>query len=324
MAGTVSIIIPAYNRLGELIECLRSIEGQSYKDREIVVVDDGSDDGTAERISAEFPDVRVLKTPGRCGPAHARNLGLRAARGEFVLFLDSDTEFPDSETIARMVAAVERDPSIGLVGGEISVSAGAPGEAYGRNVALNGASRRVVARPGQPVVCDYLATCNCFGRRSVMVQIGGFDPYYVFGAEDNDFCTRVRRLGLRCVASYETAVKHKQSPRGRNPDETRRYHETRVRRQMKLAGRRVILGLLLDLARAAIFYVILPLKLIMKMLRREPLRRENLLGGWLLVRPYLVNWARRKEIARSRNLNFLDDAEIERFVRRAENVRRDA
>lgn len=314
MAGTVSVIIPVYHRCSELMECLRSLQQQTYADRETIVVDDGSDDGTAERVSAEFPDVCVLKTPGRCGPAHARNLGLRAAHGEFVLFLDSDTEFPDDGTIVRMVAAIENDPSIGLVGGEISLASGHPGEAYGRNVGLNGASRRVVARPGQPIACDYLATCNCFGRRSVMMQVGGFDPYYVFGAEDNDFCARVRRLGLRCVASYETAVNHKQSPRGRNPDETRRYHETRVRCRMKLAGTGgILLGLLLDLARTVFFYITLPLKLCVIVLRRKPLQKENFFGGWWIVKAYPVNWLKRDEIARSRNANFLSDAEIERF-----------
>ncbi len=314
MAGTVSVIIPAYNRCAELVECLRSLHGQTYADRETIVVDDGSDDGTAERVAAAFPTVRVIGTPGRCGPAHARNLGLRAAHGEFVLFLDSDTEFPDDGAIARMVAALENDPSIGLIGGEIPVSSGRRDEAYGRKVGLNGASRRAVARPGQAAACAYLATCNCLGRRSVLERAGGFDPYYVFGAEDQDLGSRVRALGLRCVVSCETAVVHKQSPRGRNEDETARYHRTRVRFQFKLAGGlRLAAGFLLDLAHALFFYCVLSLKLAVKLARRRNLRRENFTGGWLLLKAYWLNLIGLGETRRCRNADFLSDEEIARF-----------
>lgn len=314
MTPRVSVIIPTYNRRDELAACIRSIEQQTFGEREIIVVDDGSSDGTCERLSGEFAAVRVLRTPGRCGPAHARNVGLRAADGDFVLFLDSDTEFPRSDVLATVVQMLESAPTIGLVGGEIAVLSGRPDEAYGRNVTMNGESYRVAARAGRWVDCDYLATCNCGGRRSLMLKVGGFDPYYGFGAEDQDFCTRVRALGLRCVACLETAVQHKQSLRGRNVDETFRYHVTRVRYQVKLAGaRRLIAGLLFDVLRAALFYLVLPVKVVVKVARRERLARENFSGGWLLVKAYAVNLVRRAETVRCRHADFLSAEETARF-----------
>jgi GT2 family glycosyltransferase len=279
-------------------------------------VDDGSTDDTQEKIAAEFPSVNLLHTRGRCGPAFARNVGLREATGAFVLFLDSDTEFPDANTLRRAVEMLEADEGIGLLGGEIGEPENRPDEAYGRNVRFNGGSYRVVARPGAPVDCDYLATCNCLGRRAVMQQVGGFDPYYVFGGEDLDFGTRVRATGLRCVACHEAAVLHRRSPGGRNPDETYRYHKTRVRSQVKLAGPcRLAAGFAADIAHALLFYCLLPLKLLVKLVRRRKLRRENVTGGWLLVKAWLANCADRRETVRCRDADFLSDDELDRYAR---------
>ena len=85
----VSVIIPTYNRGWILKEALESVLAQDFRDFELIVVDDGSTDGTAELLAACGPPVRVLTQPNR-GVSAARNLGLSAARGQLVAFLDSD------------------------------------------------------------------------------------------------------------------------------------------------------------------------------------------------------------------------------------------
>lgn len=91
---TFSIIIPAYNAEAYLPRCLDSIFSQGYDDCEVIVVNDGSTDGTAtllEHYAAEHPNLRVL-TQSNCGMATARNRGLDEATGDYVLFVDSDDE----------------------------------------------------------------------------------------------------------------------------------------------------------------------------------------------------------------------------------------
>lgn len=84
-----SVIIPAYNRLPYLMEALDSVWGQEFTDYEVIVVDDGSTDGTIEFIKKAQPGVLLIEQPNQ-GPGVARNRGFEAARGEYIAFLDSD------------------------------------------------------------------------------------------------------------------------------------------------------------------------------------------------------------------------------------------
>jgi hypothetical protein len=84
-----SIVIPTYNRLSLLQRTLASVRRQSHADFEIIVVDDGSTDATREWLASHGGSLRVFEQPNR-GPGAARNVGARAARGEYVAFLDSD------------------------------------------------------------------------------------------------------------------------------------------------------------------------------------------------------------------------------------------
>jgi len=97
----VSVIIPTYNRAGVIGRAVRSMLGQSHRDLELIVVDDGSTDGTATELEAFGHAVTVLRQPNR-GVSSARNLGLAHAIGELIAFLDSDDEWLPNK-IARQV-----------------------------------------------------------------------------------------------------------------------------------------------------------------------------------------------------------------------------
>ncbi|MDF5722323.1 MAG: glycosyltransferase [Rhizonema sp. PD37] len=93
---TVSIIIPTYNRKQYLGHALDSIRCQTYTDYEIIVIDDGSTDGTEEWIRTQYPYVNLLHMPNNMGAAAARNFGIKNALGQFIAFLDSDDQWlPD-------------------------------------------------------------------------------------------------------------------------------------------------------------------------------------------------------------------------------------
>src|SRR5262249_38896710 len=108
----ISVVLPVYNAAATLAECLTLLCNSSFADVEIVLVDDGSTDAS-RAIAASFP-VRVVSTPGSIGPAAARNLGVRAARGSIVFFVDSDVMVrPD--TIARIAASLDGDEIDGVI-----------------------------------------------------------------------------------------------------------------------------------------------------------------------------------------------------------------
>jgi teichuronic acid biosynthesis glycosyltransferase TuaG len=100
----VSVIIPAYNAEPFLARAIRSVEAQTFRDFELIVVDDGSGDGTA-RVARSFPGVQCVRRP-HLGAAAARNYGLGEAHGELVAFLDADDEWLP-EKLARQLEFME-------------------------------------------------------------------------------------------------------------------------------------------------------------------------------------------------------------------------
>lgn len=111
--GKVSIVIPAYNARDYIAACLRSIEKQTYKNVEVIVVDDGSTDGTSDLIKQSFSQVRLFRT-GNKGPAAARNLGIAQVTGEFVAFIDTDDQWR-VEKLAKQVRYLKEHPGAQMV-----------------------------------------------------------------------------------------------------------------------------------------------------------------------------------------------------------------
>ncbi len=108
MKPLVSVIIPTHNRYPLLLEAVASVENQTYKPIELIVVDDGSEDETPWEIPRRFPKVRFFRQP-HLGVSAARNLGIRHATGSFLAFLDSDDLYLP-EKIAREVACLQKNP----------------------------------------------------------------------------------------------------------------------------------------------------------------------------------------------------------------------
>jgi glycosyltransferase involved in cell wall biosynthesis len=117
-APLVSAVIPSWNRLAMLREAVESVRAQTLRDLEILVVDDGSDDGTWDWLEGQSgaptgPDLRPLRRERRGGPAAARNLGAAAARGRYLAFLDSD-DLWRADKLARQLPLLEADGTLGL------------------------------------------------------------------------------------------------------------------------------------------------------------------------------------------------------------------
>lgn len=214
----VSVIIPTHNRVSYLSECLNSLSKQDYENLEVIVVDDGSTDYTADIISKKFPDVKIIVNEMRFGAAYSRNLGILKSKGDFILFLDSDIEFIRENTITRMVSILEDDEQIGQIGGEIRLP---DKRVFGCKIDSTG---RTYKSYGE---CDYVATCNCMQRKDIVYDIGGFDPYFIFMGEDKDFGFRIKMMGCTNIIRQDTGVLHKLASRMKKALED--FHKNRIR-----------------------------------------------------------------------------------------------
>lgn len=108
MSGDISVVIPSFDRRSVLPRALDSVLAQTLEVDEVIVVDDGSTDGTAEMVSSEFPEARLI-VQGNHGVSAARNRGIEVASGEWIAFLDSDDEWRP-EKIERQVSVLADHP----------------------------------------------------------------------------------------------------------------------------------------------------------------------------------------------------------------------
>jgi len=185
---TVSVVIPTYNRKDLLPEAIDSVLGQTFTDYEVIVMDHGSTDGTAQWVSATYGNrVRCISLPYCELPACPRNAGIRAARGEFVCFLDSDDLWLP-HTLKRLMEAAEADPAAGLY--------------FGLAQAFEGSKTLSTtidpARPRSGHVFERLLSGNFVAiptvmvRRDVLEAVGGFDERPAYRAtEDYDLWLRI-------------------------------------------------------------------------------------------------------------------------------------
>lgn len=189
----VSVIIPAYNSAPFLAETLGSAFAQTYRDFEIIVINDGSTDNTDEVIS-EFQDrIVYIKQPNR-GVMAARNAGLKAARGRYIALLDSD-DLLLPNFLEVLVGMLEADPD---------VSVAYPNARYFGWPKHDGKLHQDVFPVAQPVSFDRMLKRECyiFGllvfRREVIDDVGGYDEALEGqGAEDFELWLRMLRHGYR-------------------------------------------------------------------------------------------------------------------------------
>lgn len=197
----VSVVVPTRNRAAMLGDCLDSLLRQSYPaDRfEIVVIDDGSSDATAEVVAAlgrrPTPQVRYVQQEPR-GLNAARNAGFMAAGGDPVCFVDDDVEVPPS-WLEALVAGVLRQPAAGCVGGPIRVRfEGAPPRVCGEESWLR-EGEQDYGSDERPV--PHLNGGNLAVRRWVVARVGLFDDSLSGSGDETEWEARVTSAGIAMV-----------------------------------------------------------------------------------------------------------------------------
>lgn len=170
-APRVSVVIPTYNRASLLMEAVNSVLAQSYGDFELIVVDDGSTDDTADRLRQLPAQLRYAYQCNR-GVAAARNYGIRLARGEYICFLDSDDLWKRNK-LSEQVAFADAHPQYGLICTEI--------EGFGTHGRIEGRSKSEIYKIRNGHVLDELLFSNWIQSSTVLVhrdcfaRVGCFD-----------------------------------------------------------------------------------------------------------------------------------------------------
>lgn len=193
----LSVVIPTHDKRDLLARCLAALRCQQpgTEDWQIVVVDDGSRDGTAaylRELAAGEPRLRLVAPAANVGRAAARNLGWRAAEGRWVLFLDDDILAPPG-LLAAHLEVLSADARLGTIGPAVTDPAIADGRHF------HYLDTRGVARlPRGPAPARFFVTQNAAVPRAALLQIGGFDEgYSAYGFEDMDLGFRLEATGVR-------------------------------------------------------------------------------------------------------------------------------
>jgi glycosyltransferase involved in cell wall biosynthesis len=200
----VSVIIPAYNAQDTLPATLESVRQQTCAPLEVIVVDDGSTDGTAGLVAGAGGPIRYQWQANR-GPGAARNQGLALAIGELVAFLDADDLWP-SHSLAVLRAHLVERPEVQIVQGYIQDLWPA---AEGEETVL-----------GPPRLAFNLG--SALFRRSVFAQAGGFDPDLRHG-EDIDFWVRAQERGISPLVVKEATLYYRRKLSSRIDDKQEHY-----------------------------------------------------------------------------------------------------
>ena len=222
--GLVSVVMAAFEEEAFIGEALESVLAQSYRPVEVIVVDDGSGDRTAEIAAAA--GVRVLRQ-AHLGPAAARNAGLAVAEGEYWTIFDADDVMPP-ERLECQVAHLQRHPELGIVLGltEAFVTPGEPRPVHFNPAWDNGPF------PGHPG--------TTLARRQVLDRVGPFNEDLQLG-EDADWQARAKDAGIRAGQIDDLCLRYRIHRRNTSSDiEANRLATLKVLRESVRRRRRAL------------------------------------------------------------------------------------
>ena len=209
----VSILIVTFNKCEYTFQCLETIRAYSDVPYELVIVDNASTDDTTGLLE-RLENATVIRNRENAGFLRACNQGADAARGEFLLLLNNDTQVPPN-WLEKLVATARSYPSCGAVGAKLVFPTGRLQEA-GSTVLSNGVTRGR-GRNSNPLSPDYCSVKEaeyCSGacllvRKDLFSGLGGFDERYSPAYyEDVDLCFGIRKLGYKVVVEPEVQVLH--------------------------------------------------------------------------------------------------------------------
>lgn len=238
----VFVILINWNQEQDVYECLDSLRKLHYSNYEVIVVDNASTDGSANRIKCKFPEIILLRNEENLGYAGGNNVGIKLALkhgAEYILLLNSDTVASKS-LLSVLIEALAINKSLGIVGpaiylynepnylnfgvGNINRNTG-----FVEHFLKNG--KYLPQYVGKSLIyCTFLTGCAMLIKRKVFEKVGFLDTDYFYLSEDTDFCVRAVDNNFKLAHIPKTKIWHKgASSCGGFDSPFRLYYETRNR-----------------------------------------------------------------------------------------------
>lgn len=215
----VVVVIPNWNLKDELSKCLDSLLLSNFHITKIVVVDNGSTDGSPEWVQQNYPTIHLISLEKNRGYAGGLNQGIKYALStgsDFVLALNNDTIVP-SDMIQHLVKSMDENPEIGIISPK-PVYYNRPDLIY----TLGSKSFKLLPLPIQYgakwrdkpkyrglMGFDYITGCAMLIRTELFTSVGLFDSSYYMYYEENDFCRRTRDMGWKIACDGDVIIYHK-------------------------------------------------------------------------------------------------------------------
>ena len=220
----VTAVIVSFNTREHLLRCVASLQAHVSLPIEVVVVDNGSDDGSAAAVRAAHPAARVVENGANLGFAAACNRGLREARAPYGLLLNSDAEVC-SGTVEALARVLDERPEVGIVSPRTVGPDGGPQLSFGpdltplaewrqRRLVIGlrqgqaAAVREVTALSAREQEPAWVSAACLLARKAALDAVGGLDERFFLYEEDVDLCLRVRRAGWRILYMPAAVVMH--------------------------------------------------------------------------------------------------------------------
>lgn len=322
----VSVIILTWNGRRFLDDCLGSLATQTLREFEVVLVDNGSNDGSAAYVRAAYPWVRLVELSENVGFAEGNNRGLEMAEGEFIVTLNNDTK-AGPRLLEELLQPALQDSGVGMIAAKmLNFFETGRIDSVGVKAAVNGMGYNIGV--GELDSGQYDAPAEVFGpcagaalyRRTMLDEVGFFDSDFFAYYEDLDLAWRCRLAGWRCVTAPRAEVLHVHSATSGKMSPFTLYHVQRNKWftivknwPLMLLLRRLPLILVFDLG--AFFLALLRGRGWTAMRARGDVLRS--LPG-LIARRRLVQAGRRLTIAEAAHLLEPADRAMSTFARKSE------
>lgn len=214
ISAKATVVILNWNGLAYLEHCLSTVLAQTYPNFEVVLVDNGSTDGSAGWVADHFPQVRVIALTENLGFAAGNNQAIAQSDGEYVVTLNNDT-WVEPQWLAELVRAAELDPQVGMCASKM-LFARHPEMINSTGISMDRVGIAWDRQGGETDNREERAVIEVFGpcagaalyRRTMLEQIGLFDIDFFAYLEDVDLAWRAQLCGWRCLYSPQARVYH--------------------------------------------------------------------------------------------------------------------
>lgn len=220
----VSFVILNWNQCAMTLDCLESLEKLDYQNYNLIVVDNGSTDHSAETIKQKYPDCIIIENPENLGYSEGNNVGIQYALGlnsNYIFLLNNDT-YVDKYLLTRLIDVISKDTNIGIVGPTMYY-AEPQNVLWGGHNWIDWHNTRVVReKMGEeieyqalqnepPHEVEYIDSCAILVKTEVFTKIGLMDYRYFINFDDIDLCMRVRKAGYKVVYVPSGIIWHRVS-----------------------------------------------------------------------------------------------------------------